>query len=136
MSLSIKNIIRLTTVVVVFVLFTNETKKQDPPPGKVVYEKNCLSCHQADGSGVPGMNPPLSGVSWVTGNKEKLITIVLKGVNTPLEIDGELYHNPMPSQQHLTDKEIAYVLSYIRSSFGNKATAVSEEEVKKVRMKK
>jgi mono/diheme cytochrome c family protein len=136
MHLSIKKITLLLAVVTVSILFTNETKKQNTPIGQVVYEKNCLSCHQADGSGVPGMNPPLAGVSWVTGNKEKLITIVLKGINTPLEIAGELYHNPMPSHQHLTDKEIAYVLSYIRSTFGNKASAVSEEEVRKVRSKK
>ncbi len=111
-------------------------QKQTIPPGKIIYENNCLSCHQADGNGVPGMNPPLSKVEWVTGNKEKLIRIILKGLNTPLEIDGESYHNPMPSHQHLNDKEIADVLSYIRSNFGNKASAVSAEEVKKVRLKK
>lgn len=105
-------------------------------PGKTLYDNNCLTCHQADGSGVPGMNPPLSNVDWVTGNKERLIRVVINGLTTPLEIDGETYHNPMPSHKHLTDKEVADVLSYIRSSFGNKATAVTAEEVKKIRAKK
>ncbi|HVD97663.1 MAG TPA: cytochrome c [Cytophagaceae bacterium] len=106
---------------------------QTVSPGKKVYDNNCLTCHQADGSGVPGMNPPLSNVSWVTGDKQKLIQIVLNGLTTPLEIDDEVYHNPMPAHKHLTDREVADVLTYIRSSFGNKASAVTVEEVKKVR---
>ncbi|MDB5274013.1 MAG: cytochrome c [Chitinophagaceae bacterium] len=104
-------------------------------PGKSVYEKHCLSCHQADGSGVPGMNPPLSKVSWVTGNKTKLIQTVLNGISTPLEIDGEVYHNPMPSHDLLSNQQIADVLTYIRSHFGNTANAVTAAEVKKVRGK-
>lgn len=126
----------------VFILFainisiTIGDEKQASHPGKIIYDNNCLTCHQADGSGVPGLNPPLSKVSWVTGDKTRLIKIVLNGMNTPIEIDGEMYHNPMPSHQHLTDKEIADVLTYIRSNFGNKASAVSAEEVKKIRAKK
>jgi mono/diheme cytochrome c family protein len=136
MCLLNKKLLLLLTIATIFISATNTEQKQSVHPGKVVYEKNCLSCHQADGNGVPGMNPPLSGTDWVTGNKEKLINVVLKGITIPLEIDGERYHNPMPSHQYLTDKEIADVLSYIRSSFGNKVSAVSAEEVKKARMKK
>lgn len=117
------------------VLFSSMIQPQQKPvpPGKAVYERNCLSCHQADGSGVPGMNPPLSQVSFVTGNKTQLIRIVLDGLTEPLEINGEDYHNPMPAQRHLSDQQLADVLTYIRSSFGNKADAVSVAEVKKVR---
>ncbi len=110
-------------------------QKTPVDPGKIVYEKNCLSCHQSDGSGVPGMNPPLSKVSWVTGNKVKLIQTVVQGISTPLEIDGEVYHNPMPSHDILTNQQIADVLTYIRSHFGNSASAVTAAEVKKVRGK-
>jgi mono/diheme cytochrome c family protein len=131
-----KIITALIIITTIFVSATHLEQKQSVLPGKLVYEKNCLTCHQADGYGVPGMNPPLVGTDWVTGNKERLINVVLKGMTTPLEIDGESYHNPMPSHQFLTDKEIADVLSYIRSSFGNKASPVSIEEVKKVRGKK
>jgi mono/diheme cytochrome c family protein len=110
-------------------------QKTPVDPGEIVYKKNCLSCHQADGNGVPGMNPPLSKVSWVTGNKVKLIQTVVQGISTPLEIDGEVYHNPMPSHDILTNQQIADVLTYIRSHFDNSASAVTAAEVKKVRGK-
>lgn len=101
--------------------------------GKKVYETTCLPCHQADGSGVPGLNPPLKKTKWVLGDKKELINIVLKGMDTEIEIDGEYFDNPMPSQAHLSDQEIADVLTFIRSNFGNKASAVTPAEVKKQR---
>jgi len=103
--------------------------------GKEVYNRYCLSCHQADGGGVPRMNPPLSGTDYVNGNKQRVIGIVLNGLNTPLEINGETYENPMASHAFLKDQQIADVLTYIRSSFGNKSTAVTATEVKAVRAK-
>ena len=104
--------------------------------GKEVYNKYCLTCHQADGGGVPRMNPPLSGTDYVNGNKQRVIGIVLNGLNIPLEINGESYENPMASHAFLKDEQIADVLTYIRSSFGNKSTAVTVAEVKAVRAKK
>ena len=103
--------------------------------GKAVYAKNCLSCHMADGAGVPGLNPPLGKTTWVTGDKKKLINTVLLGLNDPITINGEEYANPMPPQPHLTDKEIADVMTYIRNSFGNKASVVTEAEVRAQRAK-
>lgn len=101
--------------------------------GKKVYETTCLPCHQADGSGVPNLNPPLKKTKWVQGDKKQLIDIVLKGLDAEIEIDGEYFNNPMPSQAHLTDQQIADVLTYIRSNFGNKASAVTPAQVKKQR---
>jgi mono/diheme cytochrome c family protein len=104
--------------------------------GQLVYNNNCLSCHQADGKGVIGMNPPLSKTQWVLGDKKQLITILLKGMKQQLVIGDEIYDNAMPAQSHLSDKEIAAVLSYVRSNFGNQATAITELEVKNVRQGK
>ena len=104
--------------------------------GKKVYEKACLACHQTDGEGVPRMNPPLIKTKQVLGNKEKLIRIVLKGFNEEIEINGEYYDNPMPAQPQLTNQEIADVLTFIRNSFGNKASMVTMAEVKAIRAKK
>ncbi len=103
--------------------------------GKTVYTTFCLACHQADGSGVPNLNPPLIQTEGVKGNKTPLIEMVLKGSRGQVEIDGETFHNTMPAQAHLTDQQIADVLTYIRSNFGNKASAVSPAEVKAVRAK-
>jgi mono/diheme cytochrome c family protein len=105
--------------------------------GKKVYEATCLACHQPDGSGVPNMNPPLVKTKWVMGDKKQLAKIVLKGLQGgEIEIDGDKFHNPMPPQESvLTDQEIADVLTYVRNSFGNKASMVTVAEVKAVRAK-
>lgn len=103
--------------------------------GKDIYGRYCLTCHQADGGGVPRMNPPLIQTEYVNGNKQRLIGIVLNGMNVPLEINGESYENPMASHAFLKDQQIADVLTYIRSSFGNKSSAVTAAEVKAVRAK-
>lgn len=103
--------------------------------GKKVYEANCLSCHQPDGKGMPGMNPPLVKTKQVLGNKTQLINIILIGLDEEMVINGETYLNPMPSQPHLKDQEIADVLTYVRNSFGNKASLVTTAEVKAARAK-
>lgn len=97
--------------------------------GKAVYAANCLVCHQADGGGVGNLNPPLIKTTWVLGDKPTLIQFVLKGGKGQVEIDGETFHNAMPAQAHLTDAQLADVLTYVRNSFGNKATAVTIDEV-------
>lgn len=107
-----------------------QTPKQK---GAALYKKYCLSCHQEDGSGVPRMNPPLINTSYVTGDKTKLIKWVLQGSVQHVDIDGESYSNNMPAQNYLTDQQIADVLTYIRNSFGNKATAITIADVKSVR---
>lgn len=101
--------------------------------GQKIYETYCLACHQADGSGVPGLNPPLIKTKWVLGDKKQLITIILKGMDQPIEVDGEEYNNVMASHAFLKDEEIADVLNYVRNNFGNKASAVKPAEVKAVR---
>jgi len=103
--------------------------------GKIVYEQICLACHQADGSGVPSLNPPLIKTKWVLGEKKELIRIVVKGMDEEIEIDGESYHNVMPPLNYLTDQQIADVLTYVRTNFTNKANAVTTAEVKAWRSK-
>ena len=103
--------------------------------GKKVYIQYCMACHQIDGSGVPGLNPPLEKTAHVLGSKTTLIRIILKGMNTHEEIDGEIYSNIMAPHNHLTDQQIADVLTYIRNSFGNKAVAITPGDVKYVRVR-
>jgi mono/diheme cytochrome c family protein len=98
--------------------------------GKVVYEQHCALCHQADGTGVQDINPPLIKTKWVLGDKKQLINIILKGMDTEIEVNGVKYNTPMPPLDYISDKEIADVLTYLRNSFSNKAGAVTEAEVK------
>jgi mono/diheme cytochrome c family protein len=108
-------------------------KVEKEHPGKAVFANHCLVCHQADGSGVPGMHPPLGPGSWVSKDPKELVAIMMKGLNGKVEVNGEVYKGFMPSQAQLTDEEIADVLSYVRSSFGNNFDPVTVDLVKKVR---
>ncbi len=114
---------------------TQGIEKQVLVHGQKVYETVCAVCHQPDGGGVPGMNPPLIKTEWVLGDKSRLIEIVLKGLKDKIEIDGESYENIMPANDYLTDQEIADVLTFVRNNFGNKASGIKPAEVKALRQK-
>jgi mono/diheme cytochrome c family protein len=102
--------------------------------GQKIYEQTCLTCHQADAGGVPGMTPPLQKSPYVQGPAMKVIGIVLNGLNDGVEIDGETYTNPMPPfNTVLKDQDIADVLTYVRSHFGNKAGPIAVTQVTKIR---
>ena len=101
--------------------------------GKKVYDTYCLACHQANGLGAPGLNPPLVDTDWVTGDKERLIGVILNGMSEPTEIKGELYQNAMASHAFLDDQQIADVLTFIRNHWGNEADAVTTDEVAALR---
>ncbi len=103
--------------------------------GKTVYDMYCLPCHMSNGTGAPGMNPPLIGTEWVLGDKERLIRVVLLGFSEPVEIQGEIYQNVMASHSFLSDQQIADVLTFVRQSFGNNASEIVPDEVKAVRAK-
>ena len=124
----------LVTCCIAFLAVSAQQPAQTPKQrGAALYKQYCLTCHQADGSGVPKLNPPLIKTTWVTGEKPKLIKWVLQGSVEKVDIDGEYYTNNMPAQNYLTDQQIADVLTFVRSSFGNKASAVTPTEVKTVR---
>lgn len=110
-----------------------ETNNMANHPGKKVYESACLACHMRNGSGVPGMHPPLTESEFVNGDPDKLISIILKGLSGKMEIQGEIYNSIMPPQAHLSDKQIADVLTFIRGSFGNNSGEILPEQVQKVR---
>ncbi|QJD98135.1 c-type cytochrome [Mucilaginibacter robiniae] len=101
--------------------------------GKAVYTQYCLTCHQADGGGVQNMNPPLIKTSYVLGDKGRIIKIVLNGFNQKVDIDGDTYNNIMPSFNYLSNQQVADVLTFVRNSFTNKASAVTVDEVNKIR---
>ena len=102
--------------------------------GKLVYTKYCLTCHQSNGSGVPGMYPPLTKTDWVQGDKDRLIQLMLKGLTGEITVNGQVYRTSMPSHHYLTDEQIADVLTWVRSNFGNSADAVTIQEVSAARI--
>ncbi|SFH15064.1 putative membrane-bound dehydrogenase domain-containing protein [Algoriphagus hitonicola] len=107
--------------------------------GKEIYAREgfCATCHQLDGGGLTASQfPPLRNTPWVTGNEERLIKIVLKGIMGEMEVNGRTYPGQVPMTPYegmLDDTEVAAVLTYVRNSFGNQASPISPDLVKKVR---
>jgi mono/diheme cytochrome c family protein len=102
--------------------------------GKQVYSTTCAACHQATGEGIEGTYPPLAGSEWVNGDEAKVVRIVLNGVTGPVEVAGETYNGMMPAWGPvLKDENIAAVLTYVRTSWGNKAAPITASTVAKIR---
>lgn len=111
--------------------------------GKEVYTKigpgggGCVTCHQPTGMGIPVAFPPLAGSDWVKGDKARLIKISLYGLMGEVEVNGVKFNGAMPAPGippgSLTDQQIADVLTFVRNSWGNSASAVSPSEVSTVR---
>ena len=102
--------------------------------GKRVFNRTCITCHQATGQGVPGVYPPLAGSEWAQGPEERVIHIVLYGLNGKIHVHDKDFDNSMASLgTALKDDEIANALTYVRSEWGNNAPPVSAEAVAKVR---
>ncbi|MGD0967360.1 MAG: cytochrome c [Candidatus Aquilonibacter sp.] len=98
--------------------------------GAKIYTQNCSSCHQASGQGLQGTFPPLAGNPTVTGDPAKVIHIVKYGLNGALTVAGANYNGMMPAwSQSLSNADIASAVTYIRSAWGNKASAVTESAV-------
>ena len=102
----------------------------------------CNTCHQATGVGVPGAIPPLVKSEWATGSEERVIRIVLHGLQGPIKVEGVDYNSAMPafgrvagSGYNWTDDKIAAVLTYVRQEWGNQAGPISTEKVTEIRTK-
>ncbi|MGB3800068.1 MAG: PVC-type heme-binding CxxCH protein [Lewinella sp.] len=100
-------------------------------------ESYCETCHQQDGRGLDATGyPPLAGSPWVTGDKDRLIKLVMHGLYGPLEVNGKPYNGQVPMTAYgglLSNEEMAAVLTYVRNAFGNEASMVKPEEVDQVR---
>lgn len=98
--------------------------------GAKVYQANCSSCHQATGVGIEGEFPPLAGNPVVVGDPMTVIHILKYGLNGKIAVRGHQFNGMMPAWgQQLSNADIAAVITYIRSSWGNDASAVTEAEV-------
>lgn len=98
--------------------------------GEKVYTANCSACHGANGTGTPGAFPPLAGNPMVTGSADKVIAAVKSGLTGTMTVNGKTYNGAMPAWKgKLSDAQIADVITYIRSSWGNAAGAVTEAQV-------
>jgi mono/diheme cytochrome c family protein len=98
--------------------------------GAAIFSARCAACHQATGTGLPGVFPPLAGSNWVNGRDTTVIQIVLHGIQGSLTVNGVTYNGAMPTfGAQLSDAEIAAVLTHVRDHWGNTAGAVDAQLV-------
>lgn len=102
--------------------------------GKALYESICGLCHNNDGTGKPNQAPPFAGSEWALGNPNRMIRIPLNGLNGSIKVKDTDWALSMPAMgAALSDEDLSAVLSYIRTSWGNKATPITSDMVKAVR---
>lgn len=97
------------------------------------YNAFCGTCHGRDGKG-SGRFPPLKGSEWLAGDVLQPLNIVLNGFDGQITVRGRTFINRMPGfAPVLTDKQIADILTYVKTEFNNSKTGVTVEEVAKGR---
>ncbi|MBS1779876.1 MAG: cytochrome c [Bacteroidetes bacterium] len=100
------------------------------PDGQAIFTANCQSCHQANGEGLPGAFPPLKGSPIVLGDDlEKYVDIIMNGYDAREEF-GVM--PPVGTNAQFTEHELAALINYERSSWGNNGKKVTPDEVKKI----
>jgi nitrite reductase (NO-forming) len=101
-------------------------------PGERIYSTICIACHQSDAKGVPAIFPPLAGSDFLMADKDRSIAVLLHGLKGNITVNGSRFDGVMP-QLPLRDAEIAAVLTYVRSHFGNRGSPVLVADVSRVR---
>jgi mono/diheme cytochrome c family protein len=101
-------------------------------PGADLYAKYCIACHLSQGSGAPDLRPALAGSALVNGEPEPLAAWVMFGVR-PRGWSDRRYPPVMPRYARLDDADLAILLTYLRSHFGNASAMVSPDTIAKVR---
>ena len=111
-----------------------KNKSQKIAFGKMVYEQNCLACHQAKGQGIENAFPPLSKSDFLNSDKNRAIKVILNGLDGEVIVNGKTYNSTMPAQR-LSSADIANVLTYIYNSWGNSGASISEKEVERLKQR-
>jgi mono/diheme cytochrome c family protein len=102
--------------------------------GAAVFARTCAACHQPSGLGVTGVFPPLAGSEWVVGVDSVMVKIVLRGLTGPVQVKGNTYNGTMPAwASQLNDRDLAAVVTFVRSSWGNSAAPVDSATVARLR---
>lgn len=108
---------------------TNDNKEPEVD-GKALYAASCQSCHQENGEGLPGAFPALKGSPVVlSDNLELYVDIIMNGYDARPEFG---IMSPIGTNMEWTEKEVAAIINYERTSWGNSGKKVTTEEIKQI----
>lgn len=99
--------------------------------GEILYENFCANCHMEDGTGLPGIIPPLAGADYLGMYPEKLPCIINRGIKGELVVNGRTYNTEMTGIPQLTEFEITNIINYINTAWGNDFEIVKHLDVRK-----
>jgi cytochrome c551 len=117
---------------------SGEMMREDPmryelylAQGRKLYAKHCAQCHQADGSGLAQLIPPLAGADFLQ-DTAAVVCIIRYGAQEPLRVNGRLYQQPMPANPQLRPIEVAEIATFISNSWGNQGSFISVQDAEQI----
>ena len=97
--------------------------------GELLYQQHCANCHQADGSGLGRVYPPLAKSDFMMNNPDAVLCLMKNGIEDEMIVNGITYNKAMPGIPSLTELEIAEIATYIYNSWGNTSKMVEVNQV-------
>ncbi|NGM73934.1 c-type cytochrome [Sphingobacterium sp. SGL-16] len=97
--------------------------------GQKLYKIHCQNCHGAKGEGLGKLYPPLTDKNFLSQNRNQLVCIIKNGLDGEIVINGETFNQNMPALSTLNDVDIAYILTYVTTHFGDADSTFTQEEV-------
>jgi nitrite reductase (NO-forming) len=111
------------------------TREQQTQAGSVLFKGTCSTCHQPNGEGLANVFPPLAKSDFLAKSPQRALEIVLNGLTGPVTVNGATYNSVMPPMSQLNDDEVANILTYVNSSWGNNGPQITAKQVAEVRAK-
>ena len=120
-----------------FSLFSCGTKsspkfRQYYVQGEKLYTKHCSNCHQANGSGLGRVYPPVNTSDYMEANFEEVICLIRFGKHGELIVNGKQFNQPMKGIPSLTDLDIAEIATYIYNTWSHERGLVEVKDVSKI----
>ncbi|MFY0675454.1 MAG: cytochrome c [Bacteroidia bacterium] len=106
-------------------------KQQYISYGRLVYQKQCVNCHQADGNGYEKLYPPLNKADFLINDPIQSLCIIVNGAKGEMVVNGDVYNQPMPNFSHLKADELAKLLTYITNAWDNKGKLYTDKEIER-----
>ncbi len=107
-------------------------RKQYIAEGFELYKLNCANCHQADGTGLGKLYPPIKNSDYLLKNKAAVVASMRYGLADSIVVNGRGYHHAMPANDKLTNMEIAEITTFLYNQWGNEKTITSIADAEKI----